>query len=84
MTNELRVSIGLMESDAKNLTIGAIGDFYEVFFRNWKINNIIATPMVTINNNMLPDVNMYSASLFRKFDLEKIYFFLKNLKKIFN
>jgi iron complex outermembrane receptor protein len=72
MTNELRVSTGSMESDAKNLTIGAIGDFYEVFFRNWNIDNVIATPMTTINNNMLPDVNMYSASLIRKFDFEKI------------
>jgi len=72
MTNQLRVSTGTMESDAKNLTIGAIGNFYEVFFRNWNIDNVIATPMTTINNNMLPDVSMYSASLFRKIDLEKI------------
>ena len=71
MTNQLRVSAGAMESDAKNLTIGAIGNFYEVFFRNWNIDNAIKTPMTTINNNMLPDVSMYSASLYKKFDLEK-------------
>jgi iron complex outermembrane receptor protein len=71
MTNQLRVSTGSMVSDAKNLTIGAIGNFYEVFFRNWDIDNVIATPMTTINNDMLPDVNMYSASLFKKFDFEK-------------
>ncbi len=71
MTNQLRVSTGSMESDAKNLTIGAIGDFYEVFFRNWNIDNVITTPMTTLNNNMLPDVSTYSASLYKKFDLEK-------------
>ena len=72
MTNQLRVSTGSMESDAKNLTIGAIGNFYEVFFRNWNIENLIAAPMTTIKNNMLPDVNIYSASLFKEFDFEKI------------
>ncbi|MBT8377951.1 MAG: hypothetical protein KJN64_01835 [Ignavibacteria bacterium] len=72
MTNQLRVSTGNMESDAKNLTIGAIGNFYEVFFRNWNIDNVIATPMTTINNNMLPNVNMYSVSLFKKIDFSKL------------
>ncbi len=72
MTNQLRVSTGSMVSDAKNLTIGAIGNFYEVFYRNWNIENVIATPMTTINNNMLPDVNMYSASLFKKIDFSTI------------
>jgi iron complex outermembrane receptor protein len=71
MTNQLRVSTGSMVSDAKNLTIGAIGKFYEVFFRNWNIDNVISTPMTTINNNMLPDVNMYSTSVFKKFDFNK-------------
>lgn len=71
MTNQLRAGTGSMESDAKNFTIGVIGNFYEMFFRNWNIDNIIATPKTAINNNMLPDVSMYSASLFKKFDFEK-------------
>jgi iron complex outermembrane receptor protein len=74
MTNQLRLSTGSMLSDAKNLTIGAIGSFYEIFFRNWNIDNVIATPMTTINNNMLPDVNMYSASIFKEFNFENFSF----------
>ncbi len=74
MTNQLRVSTGSMVSDARNLTIGAIGNFYEFYFRNWNIDNVISTPMMTINNDMMPDIKMYSATLFKKLGWGKFDF----------
>ena len=41
MDNELRVSSMLMRTSAKNLTIGAIGEFYEVVYRNWDADNYL-------------------------------------------
>ena len=61
MNNSLRVSPMFMETDAKNLTIGAVGEFYEVYFRNWKADNQIVMPTMKINNKLIPDLSLLSA-----------------------
>lgn len=67
MDNTLRISPMFMSSDAKNTTIGLIGQFYEITFRNWNADNHISTmqgemPM-EIRNNMLPDINQIYAGI---------------------
>lgn len=62
MDNSLRVSPMLMRTDAKNLTVGFVGDFYEIFYRNWKADNLISTPMLTIENNLVPNNSQISVS----------------------
>lgn len=61
MDNELRTSLAMtdMRTDATNTMFGAVGDFYEVFARNWLADNKIiptANPAMVIQNRMLPDV----------------------------
>jgi iron complex outermembrane receptor protein len=62
----------LMVTEANNLTIGAVGDFYELYFRKWNADNVISSPMMTIENKMMPEVNMYSASAHHLIDFDKI------------
>jgi iron complex outermembrane receptor protein len=59
MDNDLRQSAMFMESIGKNLTIGAVGNFYDVYYRNWNLDNVMITPTMTLNNNMMPDVNSF-------------------------
>ena len=72
MDNQLRESNMLMVTEANNLTIGAVGDFYELYFRKWNADNVISSPMMTIENKMMPEVNMYSASAHHLIDFGKI------------
>ncbi|MBK8946205.1 MAG: hypothetical protein IPM32_13190 [Ignavibacteriae bacterium] len=72
MDNDLRINTMLMKTTAKNLTIGAIGNFYEVIFRNWDANNFFHNAMMHIDNDLIPNVNSYNANLFKSIDLEKI------------
>jgi iron complex outermembrane receptor protein len=72
MDNQLRESNMLMVTEANNLTIGAVGDYYEFYFRNWNADNIISSPTMTIENKMMPEVNMYSASVHHRIDFDKI------------
>ncbi len=69
MDNTLRVNPMLMATDAKNLTIGITGEFYEVYYRNWKADNLIETPMMTINNKLIPNASQISASVSHKMKL---------------
>jgi len=72
MDNGLRVSNMSMETNAKNFTLGLTSDFFEVFYRYWDADNKIvpANPMMlTINNNLLPKINLYSGRVQHKFDL---------------
>ena len=71
MDNDLRISPTLMRTNVTNLTIGAIGDFYEVVYRNWNSNNFFKNPKLYIANDLMPDVNTYLVNLFKSFDLEK-------------
>jgi len=72
MDNQLRESNVLMVTEANNLTVGAVGDFYELYLRKWNADNVISSPMMTIENKMMPDVNMYSASFHHLLEFNKI------------
>ncbi|MFZ1290247.1 MAG: hypothetical protein WAR79_09155 [Melioribacteraceae bacterium] len=72
MDNDLRVNTMLMRTSAKNLTIGAIGNFYEVIFRNWDANNFFHSPMMHFVNDLIPNVNSYNVNLFKSLDFESI------------
>lgn len=75
MNNSLRTSTMMMETDAKNLTIGLTGGFYEAYFRKWTADNVIKMPGsqmapagMIINNSMLPGVNQYFGSVYHKLE----------------
>lgn len=67
MDNDLRVSKVLMRTSTKNLTIGAIGNFYEIVYRNWDANNFFKNAMVDIKNDLMPNVSSYMANIFKSF-----------------
>jgi len=71
MDNALRVSPMFMETDAKNLTIGAIGDFYEVVYRNWDADNVFRSPKFDFTNQLIPNVSSYLVNLFKMFKLSE-------------
>jgi iron complex outermembrane receptor protein len=64
MDNRLRKSTSLMSTDATNSTIGLVGPNYELFYRRWYGDNIIAMPAMTIKNDLIPDARQLFASLF--------------------
>ncbi|MCB9219391.1 MAG: hypothetical protein H6610_08040 [Ignavibacteriales bacterium] len=72
MDNDLRINTMLMRTSVTNLTIGAIGDFYEVVYRNWNAENFFNNPMINIQNDLMPDVSNYMLNLFKSYDLNKI------------
>ena len=57
MDNSLRVSPTLMTTDATNLTAGIVGDFYEVIYRDWDLNNRFVMMNGTIDNHMIPNLS---------------------------
>ncbi len=63
MDNGMRKSVSQMVTDATNLTIGLTGPRYEVYYRRWKADNRIVTPMVTIENALMPSVDQFAASV---------------------
>lgn len=71
MDNNLRISPTLMRTEVTNLTIGAIGDFYEVVYRNWNSNNFFKNPKLYIANDLMPDVNTYLVNLFKSFSIDQ-------------
>lgn len=75
MDNGLRQSMGVMKTDATNLTIGANGecrDFgYDAYFRRWNADNNIVTPMISIANHLMPKVNQYAGTIFKQIEYPK-------------
>jgi iron complex outermembrane receptor protein len=68
MDNDLRTSAAMtdMVTDATNTMFGVVGEFYEVYARNWDADNHIiplANPAMGKQNHMLPDVWRVGASL---------------------
>ena len=55
-----------MVTDATNLTVGATGSFYDLYYRHWNADNEIITPMVSIRNHLMPDVRVLAATLFEQ------------------
>lgn len=71
MDNDLRQSTMFMESIGKNLTVGAVGSFYDVYYRNWNLDNVMVTPTMTLNNNMMPDVNSFYGAVNKSLNFDK-------------
>jgi iron complex outermembrane receptor protein len=63
MDNALRRSPMAMTTDATNLTVGATGARFDAFYRNWKSDNIMVTPMGTITNRMIADAHVGAVSV---------------------
>jgi iron complex outermembrane receptor protein len=68
MDNDLRESKMLMVTGAQNLTIGMVGKFYEVVYRNWDADNRFTMPNEQIDNQLIPNVSSYHASLHKVFN----------------
>lgn len=77
MNNSLRVSPMFMETDAENLTIGAVGNFYEVVYRNWNADNQIIMPMAKVENKLIPNLSLFSAVVNKKWAISSFLIFGK-------
>ncbi|VAX19705.1 hypothetical protein MNBD_IGNAVI01-2759 [hydrothermal vent metagenome] len=70
MDNVIRESKMAMTTAAKNLTLGIVGDFYEVYYRNWDANNNFTqrtSGNILIENNLMPNTKTISAAAHHKF-----------------
>lgn len=62
MDNELRISSTTMTTSARNLTIGVVGDFYEIYYRNWDSDNrFFNNSGLNISNHLMPNTKTFSA-----------------------
>ncbi len=68
MDNDLRISKMLMRTDAKNLTVGAIGNFYEVVYNNWDADNFLRSSKFNILNSLMPNVSTFTLNVFKSLD----------------
>lgn len=68
MNNDLRVSSMFMETDAKNFTVGMVSKYFEIYYRYWNADNRMnmANGSMSIYNNILPQINLYSTNLFHQ------------------
>lgn len=66
MNNDLRVSSMFMETKARNLTLGMVSKYFELYYRHWDADNNMrmANGTMPIYNNILPKINLYSGNLF--------------------
>lgn len=70
MDNSLRKNPMFMRTFAKSLTLGLVGDNYELFYRYRDATNYLKPPtMATIYNNMMPKVMNGSASVKHSLDV---------------
>jgi iron complex outermembrane receptor protein len=74
MDNALRAGGMFMETKATNLTIGAVGDLYDVYFRNWDADNWFDLPGDDLYNNMIPDTKTLGGALFKSFETGRFTF----------
>lgn len=73
MDNEMRVSPMTMTTDAQNFTIGAVGDFYEVYYRNWDAENRFFNDAgLDINNHLMPNTKTFSAAAQHQIEFSNI------------
>lgn len=72
MNNTLRQSTMFMESNAKNLTVGLSGKYYELIFRNWKADNVMKMMANSISNNQMPNINQLGGVLSYSLDIMPI------------
>lgn len=71
MNNGLRQGMMYMENIGKNLTVGAVGEFYDLFFRDWNLDYTMVMPTMTITNKMIPDVRHFYAALNKSLNFGK-------------
>jgi iron complex outermembrane receptor protein len=74
MDNAMRTGGMRMETRAKNVTIGGVGGWYDVYFRNWDANNVFRLPNGPLHNKMIPDTRTFSAALFKSATLGRFTF----------
>jgi iron complex outermembrane receptor protein len=65
MDNAMRTGATRMETRATNVTVGAVGGWYDVYFRNWDADNEFRLPADTLRNKMIPDTRTFSGALFQ-------------------
>ncbi len=63
MDNGFRNSMQLMDTKAKNLTVGIVGKNYEVYYRNWDVTNKMQMANMNISNHMIPNAESIYAAL---------------------
>ena len=66
MDNAMRASQMTMTTSATNLTVGAVGDFYELFYRSWDSDNEFyqrASGNMIIENHLMPNTKTLSAAI---------------------
>ena len=63
MDNTFRTGPMFMETVATNLTLGATGAGYEIYYRNWDADNQFVMPRSRIENHFIPDVHVGFGSL---------------------
>jgi iron complex outermembrane receptor protein len=69
MDNALRTGPMLMESDATNFTVGLTNGSYEVWYRNWNLDNFFDNPgQFYIDNHMIPDLHQYNGAYAAEYD----------------
>jgi iron complex outermembrane recepter protein len=75
MDNGLRVNpMGMtMSTTAKNLTIGVVGNYYEVYYRNWDSDNKFSNNSgMSINNHLMPNTKTISATVHHEINILNI------------
>ncbi len=73
MDNSFRNSMMNMNARTKNLTLGLVGEFYELFFRDWQADNRMVMPNMSMSNEGFVDVQLLSAAVQKKWDFGSIY-----------
>lgn len=71
MDNGLRESNMIMETAARNLTLGFVSDLFEMYYRHWDADNNMRmmNGSMPVYNHILPKINLYSVNVFRKAEL---------------
>lgn len=73
MDNGLRAEqMMFMETDATNLTVGLIGDAYEIFYRNWDADNTLSNNMMHQENHLIPNLHWLSATVQHDIQLKSV------------
>lgn len=72
MDNDLRNNTMIMRTSVSNLTIGAIGNYYEVVYRNWDADNFFRNAQMNLTNDLMPNVSTYLVNLFHSMDFNNI------------
>lgn len=73
MDNAMRQSQMTMTTEAKNLTLGAVGNFYELYYRGWDADNSFVQRQsgnTVVENHLMPNTQTISAAVHHKFTFD--------------